>query len=1151
MILALSEALLKLRRRRNAPQGRRPLLKRSGHSKRIFAGLSWVPILAIAISFFPSPAFAQTTFVDDSFTDTNATFLNAHTPDTGGAWYYWANPDDIEIQSNVIQPLGTTGNNYYYNAASPGGADYVVQAKGRYGTIGSNNKLWLFGRYTNTNNYYFGRIDGDGTATIVKRKSAANTTLDTGCTATIVTGQYDLFSLTIVGSTTVTLTLYQDLSPICSATDSSDTLTSAGYAGIGLRAVTAAGNMRANDFGASTLGATAVKLISFTAREYDGKVLLRWRTGYEVNNLGFHIYREENAQLTRLTPEPVAGSALLSGSDAMKAGRHYHWWDFPAVSPATAGSAVSLKYWLEDIDLNGTRTLHGPIEVDPSAISPAKAGSAVGSRRSAVGTQSSVLLSELGMRLEEQYREYWRVQEFRDKLSQKAPENSKPIVKLLDQTIKRYDRLKDLNERSIKIELPSDPDRWFQSFLVGRLAVKLLIKEEGWYRVTQPELVGAGLDPNVDPRKLKLFVDGREQAIRVIGEEDGCFDPEDAIEFYGVGLDTPSTDTRVYWLVEGLRSGKRVQVLNSRVHLPRSSVLGRRSFIRTVEKKDRSIYIASLKNGEEDNFFGSVITSAPVDQLLNISHVDPLPSGDAVLEVSLQGLTKAPHRVQVLFNEVEIGEIVFEDQSHVSTRFSLPQSSLLEGENLVTLVAQGGETDVTLVDDIRLTYWHTYTADEDTLRFTAKGGKELSIDGFSSSRIQIVDITNPKAVKKVVGIVKQEGADFAIEFRVPGQGQRALLAFTEEKVKEPAGIKAHQPSTRYRRGGRADLVIISHKDFMESLQPLKALREAQGWSVVLIDVEDLYDEFSFGNRSPQAIKDFLSHAKNQWLTKPRYVLLVGDASFDPRNFLGLGEYDFVPTGIIETSSMETASDDWFGTFDDEGKDGAAKMREMAIGRLPVRTAEEASLVVSKIVGYEQGPGGMKDVVLVADHTDPDGGFNFEEVSEGIGQLLSGQVGIKKIYRGQFGSDVQAREELLRSINEEPLVVNYAGHGSEGTWRGDVLTSDDDNLLTNGMKLPVVISMTCLNGIFHDVYAESLAEALLKAPQGGAVAVWASSGFTEPWGQTAMNKEMMRALFSGEPLTLGEAALKAKAEISDWDIRRTWILFGDPTTKLKN
>ena len=110
------------------------------------------------------------------------------------------------------------------------------------------------------------------------------------------------------------------------------------------------------------------------------------------------------------------------------------------------------------------------------------------------------------------------------------------------------------------------------------------------------------------------------------------------------------------------------------------------------------------------------------------------------------------------------------------------------------------------------------------------------------------------------------------------------------------------------------------------------------------------------------------------------------------------------------------------------------------------------------------------------------------------------------------------------------------------------------------QLPVFVMMSCLNGYFQDVVVDSLSEALLKAEHGGAVAVWASSGLTYPQGQAQMNRAFYEALFAangdgfakkaGSLLTLGEAVQQAKAAISDTDVRRTWILLGDPTLRLK-
>ena len=113
----------------------------------------------------------------------------------------------------------------------------------------------------------------------------------------------------------------------------------------------------------------------------------------------------------------------------------------------------------------------------------------------------------------------------------------------------------------------------------------------------------------------------------------------------------------------------------------------------------------------------------------------------------------------------------------------------------------------------------------------------------------------------------------------------------------------------------------------------------------------------------------------------------------------------------------------------------------------------------------------------------------------------------------------------------------------------LLTSAEALDLENGPRLPFVAAMTCLNGFFHDVYTESLAEALLRSERGGAVAVWASSSLTNPAGQQILLDEFLRAAFDGSGATVGEAICRAKAATSDADVRRTWILFGDPAMRL--
>ena len=129
-------------------------------------------------------------------------------------------------------------------------------------------------------------------------------------------------------------------------------------------------------------------------------------------------------------------------------------------------------------------------------------------------------------------------------------------------------------------------------------------------------------------------------------------------------------------------------------------------------------------------------------------------------------------------------------------------------------------------------------------------------------------------------------------------------------------------------------------------------------------------------------------------------------------------------------------------------------------------------------------------------------------------------------------------------------MNFSGHGSTEMWQGGLFTSTAAGTVTNGAATPFVVAMTCLNGYFADVWTYSLAEAVLLAPGGGAVGVWASSGLTESAPQAVLNQAFITALYGGASTTVGEAAQVAKAAVADADVRNTWILFGDPSMRIR-
>ncbi len=826
---------------------------------------------------------------------------------------------------------------------------------------------------------------------------------------------------------------------------------------------------------------TAAKVDAFTATGYDKGVYLLWQTGFEADNLGFNIYRQQGGQMTRVTPEMLAGSALVIGSPPLTAGRVYSWWDN---SPDSKQDAL---YYLEDIDINGKRSLHGP-------LAPVKTGDERPPERS-----QAAFLSTLG--------------------------EARPLVGLSRQV-----------ESSANVLGAKDYS--IQSGLASGSAIKLSVNHEGWYRLTQPDLVRAGLDPNVDPRLLQLFVDGRQLPIIVQGQEDARFDPSDTVEFYGQGLDTPATDTRVYWLVGGSQFGDRIATLEGSV-----KPVGSGSFSYTIERRDRTIYFSSLKNGEQENFFGPVITaSQPVDQSLVLQRLDT--SASAVLEVAVQGVTLLPHQVSVTVNGAVVGVMSFNGRAHEIARFQLSAGMLSEGHNEVSLISQSDAGDVSLVDYVRLTYSHTYKAEDDALRFTAQGNQSVTISGFSNSQIRVVDITDPNAPQALSAAIQKAIDGYSISLRAPGSSVRTLLAIAEDRVESPAAITANQPSNWKKASNGADFIIITRREFFASLEPLKTLRQSQKLVVALVDIEDVYDEFSYGHKTPQAIKDFLAFASTNWKRKPRFVMFAADASFDARNYLGYGNWDLVPSKLIDTEFLETASDDWLADFNNDG------LADLSVGRLPARTSDEAALMAGKIIAYERS-GSSRSALLVADSNDV---FDFEGASSGLRAMLPSYLRVQEIKRS--GLDPQtAKGMLLDGINQGQTVVNYLGHGSVNLWRGNLLESTDARLLVNQNNLAMFLDMTCLNGYFQDPSVDSLAESLMKAEHGGAVAVWASSGETGAESQAAANREMLRLIFSSDsmtrqPITLGEAARRAKAAVADPDVRLSYILFGDPSMRLR-
>ena len=199
----------------------------------------------------------------------------------------------------------------------------------------------------------------------------------------------------------------------------------------------------------------------------------------------------------------------MSGALPKHSGKTYSWID----SSRNAGSG---PYWLEDVDVNGTRILHGPSFSPRPPPTPQLASDAT----------SAVTVNQLNQA----------------QPAAALTELSHPVENVLPDT------------------LPTVAQQQKQFELAGHPAVKIFVKHEGWYCVTQPQLIQAGLDANVDPAFLHLYAEAIEQPIQITGASagPGGFGPQAAIYFYGTGIDTQYSGTRVYWLAAEESHGARI-----------------------------------------------------------------------------------------------------------------------------------------------------------------------------------------------------------------------------------------------------------------------------------------------------------------------------------------------------------------------------------------------------------------------------------------------------------------------------------------------------------------------------------------------------------------------------------------------------------------
>jgi hypothetical protein len=528
-----------------------------------------------------------------------------------------------------------------------------------------------------------------------------------------------------------------------------------------------------------------------------------------------------------------------------------------------------------------------------------------------------------------------------------------------------------------------------------------------------------------------------------------------------------------------------------------------------------------------------------------LSGVDLGSGGVARLVVHLQGGsesgTRTDHHVRVWVNGVVAGEARFAGKRAHGLELLVPASLLREGANELAL-ANVGDTGVyssVYLDRFEVSYPQVPTARQGVFEGVWSEGGVVEVGGLTGAPV-VVEVTGP--AKWVTGF---EATGSSVRFEA-GAGRRYVVASAEGLLAPRVGRVA---VSRLREvSNQADYLVIGPREFLEAAVPLLERRRGEGLSSRAVSLEQIASEFGGGRPSAEAIREFLSYAYHSWgRPSPRYVLLLGDSTYDPRRFLSTSWASPLPALWAKTSYLWTASDPALAAVN-----GEDVLPDLAIGRLPVRTLEEAQGLVGKVLAWEdsgQDLGGT--AVLVADT--PDRGGDFEaDVEDVRASFLGGRATTTLKVRELRGG---TRAAILDAFDEGASLMSYVGHGGTAVWSStNVLNSWDAASLRGQSRQPLLLTLNCLNGYFVAPNFDALSEALLKVEGRGAIAAFSPSGLSVDSAAHAYHRAVIQELASGTHGRLGDALLAAQRSYAETglmpELLTIYHLLGDPTLRLQ-
>ncbi|MCC6128394.1 MAG: hypothetical protein IT186_00590 [Acidobacteria bacterium] len=843
------------------------------------------------------------------------------------------------------------------------------------------------------------------------------------------------------------------------------------------------GNASGVNFGYAVPTPTYASVVAFDATLSAGSVVVEWKTASEVGTIGFHVERLDPKTSSWIRVNDSLLPAILTGPQ----GGSYRLRD------ATAPTRETLTYRLVETEASGLTLTYGPFRVTPERTSTFTGTFERAARPISLETASRLTASAAERAVFD--------------IGGEAQTGVKAKILTVQTGLHRVEA----------------------ADIAQRLGVPL---------ATVTSAIASG----------GLLLENQGNVVSYLPEAGNT-----ALYFYAEAIESPFTAQNA--TLASLAPGSLMQAGDTPLTLGRTPATSFADKVVLEEDRYPLILISSDPAGDLwawDYLYASDPSLA--SRVLNVPVPSPASDMTPILTVRLRGSSDTPpavdHDVSFSWNGSTLGSVGWGGFEPFTATFELPAQSLKAGDNALSLSSRlvpGAPYDLVYIDSIELSYRRAYRAVGNELSFTVAPGADVTVQGFTTNAIVLLDITDPRRPVPVWGarLVPASDGTFGLRFGNRGASERRFLATTLAKAGKPFQVAAVKASSLRSETNAADLIVIAPDFLARAASELVSYRQRQGRSTLLVSLESIYDEFSHSLSTPYAIRDFLKFASENWRRAPRYVTLVGRGTFDYKGISGTND-NILPTLLTPTPMGLNASDfsflDW----------GTSASRNMSIGRLPVLTSQELKDYLRKITANESASGAPAlAVLLTADN--PDASGDFLAGSESVGAYVPLSSPASRVYLSYVDAS-SGREAIKSALSRGAGIFNYVGHGGLDTLAHENLFSSADvAALTKVPRLSNFVAITCSAGNFAIPGYPSLAETLVLAKDSGSQATWTASGLSNNDAGVRLNQRFFERRFVLGERVLGDLVrqslqdIEVKSEVGY--VKKIYNILGEPVSQL--